>query len=84
MRKITLEDSSKKSCYLTLISDDLLNNSVIIKANVLENLKEEKKNEKIDLLHIFKSLKHVISQRIIMSSINKLVRLVSKVTEKSF
>ena len=84
MKEVTLEDSFKKSCYLTLISDDLLNNLVIIKADALKNLKEEKKNKKINLLHISESSKHVISQKVIMSSINKLVKLVSKVIKKLF
>ena len=84
IKGVTLEDSSKESCYLTLISDNLLNNSVIMKADALENLEEEKKNKKIDLLHIFESLEHVISQRIMMSSIDRSVKLVSKVTKKSF
>ena len=62
-----LEDSSEKSRYFTSISENLPDNSTLVKA--LQNSEEEEKNEKFNLLHISESSEHVVSQKITMSSI---------------
>ena len=73
MLRGSLKDSSEKSRYSTSISENLPDNSTLVKA--LQNSEEEEKNEKFNLLHIFKSLKHVVSQKITMFSIQSLIHV---------
>jgi len=77
VNNLIIESSLEKSYYSTLIFDDAI---ALVEAETLKNVEEEKNNEKVNfLLHIFKLSEHVISQKIMQSSTDKLI---SKVTKK--
>ncbi len=61
-----LKSPFEKSRYFTSISEDLPDNSALVKA--LKDLEEKKKDE-INFLHISESSEHVILQGVMMSSI---------------
>jgi hypothetical protein len=76
MNDLTIENSFEKSRYSTFIFNDA---TTLVEAETLKNIEEEKNNEKFDLLlHIFEFSEHVISQRIMQSSIDKSVSKVTK------
>lgn len=73
---VTIKNSLEKSRYSTLIFNDAM---TLVEAETLKNIKEKKNNEKFNLLlHIFKSLEHVILQKVMQSSTDKSVSKVMK------
>lgn len=73
---VTIKNSLEKSRYSTLIFNDAM---TLVEAETLKNIKEKKNNEKFNLLlHIFKSLEHVILQKVMRSSTDKSVSKVMK------
>ncbi len=76
MNDVTIKNSLEKSRYSTLIFNDAM---TLVEAETLKNIKEKKNNEKFNLLlHIFKSLEHVILQKVMQSSTDKSVSKVMK------